>query len=113
MYLCFFFFMIIRLPPRSTQIRSSSASDVYKRHSCAYNESKDVLLTITDTGSGISPEDLVRIFDPFFTTKDIGQGTGLGLSEVYATVQEHHGQVNVSSELGKGSCFEFTFKKQK
>ena len=81
--------------------------------SCAYNESKDVLLTITDTGSGISPEDLVRIFDPFFTTKDIGQGTGLGLSEVYATVQEHHGQVNVSSELGKGSCFEFTFKKQK
>ncbi|WP_213610104.1 ATP-binding protein [Pseudoalteromonas sp.] len=76
---------------------------------CGYNN-KDILLSISDTGCGIEPDDLARIFDPFFTTKDVGKGTGLGLSEVYATVQEHQGEVNVTSELGKGTCFEFTFK---
>lgn len=77
---------------------------------CSYNTHKDILLVISDTGCGIEPDDLARIFDPFFTTKEVGKGTGLGLSEVYATVQEHQGKVNVTSERGKGTCFEFTFK---
>lgn len=66
-------------------------------------------LLIKDTGAGISEHDLKRIFDPFFTTKEVGKGTGLGLSEVYTIVEEHHASVNVTSELGKGSCFKFVF----
>jgi signal transduction histidine kinase len=70
-----------------------------------------IFLTIKDTGHGIADTDLARIFDPFYTTKAVGDGTGLGLSEVYAVVQEHHADVSVSSEIGKGSCFEFIFKR--
>ena len=60
---------------------------------------------IADTGRGIPPENLKRIFDPFFTTKPIGKGTGLGLSLAYSIVQKHHGKLEVSSEVGVGSCF--------
>ena len=60
-------------------------------------------ITIRDNGDGIRSEDLVHVFDPFFTTKDYG--TGLGLSVVHAIVQEHGGQIEVESELGKGTAF--------
>jgi PAS domain S-box-containing protein len=64
-----------------------------------------VWIEIADTGKGIHPEMQKRIFDPFFTTKPVGQGTGLGLSLAYSIVQKHHGQLEVSSEPGRGSCF--------
>ncbi|WP_208346307.1 hybrid sensor histidine kinase/response regulator, partial [Aetokthonos hydrillicola] len=64
-----------------------------------------ILLTITDTGTGIAPEIIDRIFDPFFTTKDLGKGTGLGLSTAIGIIKNHNGFVNVYSELGKGSSF--------
>ena len=60
-------------------------------------------ITIRDNGDGIRSEDLVHVFDPFFTTKDYG--TGLGLSVVHAIIQEHGGQIEVESELGKGTAF--------
>jgi len=64
-----------------------------------------VSLSVTDTGSGMSPEVLARAFDPFFTTKPIGQGTGLGLSMIYGFARQSGGQVRIHSEPGKGSAF--------
>jgi signal transduction histidine kinase/CheY-like chemotaxis protein len=60
-------------------------------------------LSFTDTGAGIPEEYLSRIYDPFFTTKDIGEGTGLGLAQVYGIVKQHRGFVDVASELGSGT----------
>jgi signal transduction histidine kinase len=65
-----------------------------------------VVITVTDTGSGIPPEVIHRIFDPFFTTKAIGQGTGLGLSAVLGIVKSHGGFVDVQSTIGQGSQFQ-------
>jgi two-component system, cell cycle sensor histidine kinase and response regulator CckA len=64
-----------------------------------------VVVTIADTGIGISPEDLDRIFEPFFTTKEVGKGTGLGLAIAIGIIKSHGGFVTVTSELGKGTCF--------
>jgi PAS domain S-box-containing protein len=60
-------------------------------------------ISIRDSGEGIKPEDLPHVFDPFFTTKDYG--TGLGLSVVHGIIQEHGGQIEVESELNKGTAF--------
>src|SRR5665213_1910075 len=60
-------------------------------------------ISIRDTGPGISTENLARLFEPFFTTKK--QGTGLGLAICRRVMDEHHGQVEVQSETGKGSVF--------
>lgn len=62
-------------------------------------------IAISDTGEGISQENLDRIFEPFFTTRPAGKGTGLGLSVSYGIVSSHGGFIEVDSQLGKGSCF--------
>lgn len=72
-------------------------------------EERHVVLEVTDTGSGISPEDIGHIFEPFYTRKEMGRsGTGLGLTVVWNTVSDHGGTVTVDSD-GSGTCFRLIF----
>lgn len=64
-----------------------------------------VEIVVTDSGCGISEENLQKIFDPFFTTKGVGKGTGLGLSVSHGTIEAHGGQIEVESEMGVGTEF--------
>lgn len=66
-------------------------------------ENNEIWIAIRDTGKGIPPENISRIFDPFFTTKPVGVGTGLGLSLSYGIMQKHHGRIETSSIVGKGT----------
>ena len=66
---------------------------------------KQVQVVVTDSGQGISPQDLPHIFEPFFTTKSEGFGVGLGLSTMYGIIEHHHGTVEVQSRKGTGTTF--------
>ncbi|MFH1629403.1 MAG: PAS domain S-box protein [Pseudomonadota bacterium] len=69
-----------------------------------------VVFTISDTGTGISPEDIEKIFEPFYTKKKMGRsGTGLGMAVVWGTVKDHNGYIDIQSTEGKGTTFTLYF----
>jgi ligand-binding sensor domain-containing protein/signal transduction histidine kinase/CheY-like chemotaxis protein len=86
----------------TVQVREPTAAEAESWH---VQPGKMVLLSVSDTGTGIDPAVIPRIFDPFYTTKSVGKGTGLGLAVVDRIVRDHHGSVHVESEVDKGSTF--------
>lgn len=66
-------------------------------------DADQVQIRIRDTGPGMTPELKAKIFDPFFTTKEVGKGTGLGMGICFKIIEQHQGQIDVISEVGKGS----------
>jgi signal transduction histidine kinase len=74
-----------------------------------YIRDSELVVKVSDTGVGISKEEVKRIYDPFFTTKSVGKGTGLGLSVSYGIIQEHSGRIVVNSQPGEGTTFSLYF----
>ena len=74
-----------------------------------FENEDEITVEVSDTGSGIEPENINKIYDPFFTTKGVGSGTGLGLAVSYGIVQEHAGTISATSEIGEGTTFRLIF----
>jgi len=72
--------------------------------STSFNE-ENVFIKIADNGTGMDENTKKKIFEPFFTTKDVGEGTGLGMSIAFNTINKHRGQILISSTLGEGTEF--------
>lgn len=81
------------------------SSEGTEDHSAGLASGEWYALSVKDTGDGIATDALSHIFEPFFTTKEIGQGTGLGLAQVYGIVQQHQGEIRVESRPGQGTGF--------
>jgi two-component system NtrC family sensor kinase len=72
------------------------------------SDDNSLMIEVSDSGTGIAPEDVAKIYDPFYTTKGVGRGTGLGLAVSYGIVQEHSGHISVESTPGHGTIFRIT-----
>ena len=72
------------------------------------SDEHSLTIEVSDSGTGIAPENVAKIYDPFYTTKGVGQGTGLGLAVSYGIVQEHSGHISVESTPGHGTTFRIT-----
>ncbi|MCJ7830672.1 MAG: ATP-binding protein, partial [Desulfobacterales bacterium] len=75
----------------------------------SFSENNFVVVTVSDTGTGMSREIIKKVFEPFFTTKKISQGTGLGTSISYGIVKEYNGTIDIKSEIGRGTTFTLRF----
>jgi signal transduction histidine kinase len=96
--------------PAGGVVRLSTRNQYIHRRLEEYRDVKEgeyVVLSVEDSGKGIKAEDLSHIFEPFYTKKKMGRsGTGLGLAVVWGAVKDHGGYINVTSEIGKGTCME-------
>ena len=86
-------------------LRVSSVDSIPPMRTHAHRPGAFIAVSVTDTGSGIGPDQVGSIFEPFFTTKEVGKGTGLGLSQVFGFAKQSHGDVEVCSPLGEGATF--------
>ena len=93
----------------SISAENATVDENYARMHIEAKAGPFVVITVADTGVGMSPEVQGRIFEPFFTTKEMSKGTGLGLSTALTIVKSHGGFINVYSELGKGTQFALYF----
>ncbi len=84
-------------------VRTAACIPAVRAHPAV--QGRFVAISITDSGSGIQPDQLDRIFEPFFTTKGVGEGTGLGLSQVFGFAKQSGGDITVESDVGHGACF--------
>ena len=94
--------------PQGGRVTISTENTAFGRDSVPPSgalEGRYVVLSVSDTGIGMSREVQSRMFEPFFTTKEIGKGTGLGLASVYGIVQQSGGTIRVESEVGRGTTF--------
>jgi PAS domain S-box-containing protein len=85
------------------ETRNADLDDRYVRLHSDLKAGQYVMISVSDTGAGMSPEVMERAFEPFFSTKAPGRGTGLGLSQVFGFVKQSHGHVKIYSELGHGT----------
>ena len=91
------------------EARNLVLDEVYSATMAALKPGPHVLVTVADTGTGMSRETQARVFEPFYTTKEVGKGTGLGLSTVLTIVKSHGGVVDLYSEPGMGTTFKIYF----
>jgi two-component system cell cycle sensor histidine kinase/response regulator CckA len=100
------------MPRGGTLTIETAIAELDEHHATTHPSMKAgsyVTLTVTDTGTGMTPQVQARLFEPFFTTKAPGKGTGLGLATVHGIVARSGGSVHVSSEVGKGTSFTVYF----